>query len=172
MEGVLNKYDKAINGLANNTNVSINNTAGKTLGTITGGELKAVWNGTKFTVTSGKDYGNGGAGGGTGGTWNGASFAGHSRLNFGAVATYTNTAASRGEAGSVGASTLVFHELGHETHFGQALLEGHPVQAPDWGNPAFEQNFWARERPTSSAGDAMAGAAGAPFDCSIPGGCQ
>jgi RHS repeat-associated protein len=171
LEAVLNKYDKAVNALGDKTNISIKDTNGKTIGSITGKEFKAIWNGTHITVTNNVPN-NGGAGGGTGGTWHGDSFSGNSVLSPRAVSDYTNNASLRNESPSVGASTLTFHELGHETHFGQTLTGEYPVESPNWGNKEFENNFWSRERPTSSAGDSMAGAAGAPFDCSIAGGCQ
>jgi len=102
-------------------------------------------------------------GGGTTGTWNGDSFSGHSELNPGAVAACANAASDRNEAPLVGLSTLTFHELGHETHFGEALTQQYPV-TPTISSP--------REQGASSAGSRMSQAVGAPFDCSIPGGCQ
>jgi RHS repeat-associated protein len=165
LEGVLNKYDKAVNGLVDNSKVNIVNAQGKVVGSMTGSEIKAVWNGTKFTVTSNKDYGNGGAGGGTGGTWSGNAFSGHSGLNASAVSLYATAATWYKQPASVGTSTLVFHELGHETHFGMALTQEYPVTS------TITADEWPREWGASSAGNAMAGAAGAPFNCAISGGC-
>jgi RHS repeat-associated protein len=162
LEGVLNKYDKAINALSDKSKFDIKDSKGNVTGSLTGKEIKAVWNGTSFTVTD-KSFNNGGAGGGTGGTWKGDSFSGHSDLNPGAVSAYANAASARNEAPLVGLSTLTFHELGHETHFGEALTGQYPV------TPTIS---WARERGASSAGSQMAQTVGAPFDCSIPGGCQ
>jgi len=162
LEGVLNKYDKAVNALADKGKFDIRNSKGKVIGSLTGKEIKAVWNGTSFIVTD-KSFNNGGGGGGTGGTWNGDSFSGHSELNPGAVSAYANAASDRNEAPLVGLSTLTFHELGHETHFGEALTERYPV------TPTIS---WPRELGASSAGSRMSQAVGAPFDCSIPGGCQ
>ena len=129
---------------------------------MTGKEIKAVWNGMSFNVTN-KSFNNGGAGGGTGGTWNGDSFKGTSQLNPSAVTAYANNASARNEAPDVGLNTLTFHELGHETHFGEALTNQYPV-TPTLSQP--------REQGTSSAGRRMSDAVGAPFDCAIPGGCQ
>jgi hypothetical protein len=129
---------------------------------MTGNEIKAVWNGTHFTVTN-KAFNNGGAGGGTGGTWSGDSFSGNSGLSPRAVSAYANAATARNEDADVGLSTLIFHELGHETHYGEVLTEKYPV------TPSIP---WPRELGASSAGARMSGAVGAPFDCSIPGGCQ
>lgn len=162
LEGVLNKYDKAVNALNDKDKFNIKDSKGKVIGSMTGMEIKAVWNGTSFTVTN-KSFNNGGAGGGTGGTWNGDSFSGHSQLNPGAVSAYANAASARNEAPLVGLSTLTFHELGHETHFGEALTQQYPV------TPTIS---WPREQGASSAGSRMSQAAGAPFDCSIPGGCE
>ncbi|HEY2495880.1 MAG TPA: RHS repeat-associated core domain-containing protein [Candidatus Angelobacter sp.] len=162
LEGVLNKFDKAVNALNDKAKLDIKDSNGKVIASMTGKEVKAVWNGTSFTVTN-KSFNNGGAGGGTGGTWNGNSFSGHSQLNPGAISAYVNAASARNEAPLVGLSTLTFHELGHETHFGEALTKQYPV------TPAIS---WPRERGASSAGSRMSQAVGAPFDCSIPGGCQ
>jgi len=85
LEGVLNKYDKAVNAVNDKDKFNIRDSKGKVVGSMTGQEIKAVWNGTSFTVTD-KSFNNGGAGGGTGGTWNGDSFSGHSELNPGRVA--------------------------------------------------------------------------------------
>ncbi len=73
LEGVLNKYDKAVNALNDKDKFNIKDSNGKVIGSMTGKEIKAVWNGTSFTVTDPK-YANGGAGGGTSGTWKGDSF--------------------------------------------------------------------------------------------------
>ncbi len=162
LEGVLNKYDKAVNALNDKDKFNIKDSNGKVIGSMTGKEIKAVWNGTSFEVTN-KSFNNGGAGGGTGGTWNGDSFSGHSQLNPGAVSAYANAASDRNEAPLVGLSTLTFHELGHETHFGEALTQQYPV------TPTIS---WPREQGASSAGNRMSQAAGAPFDFSIPGGCE
>jgi len=162
LEGVLNKYDKAVNGLNDKAKLDIKDSKGKVIGSMTGKEVKAVWNGTSFTVTN-KSFNNGGAGGGTGGTGNGDSFSGHSELNPQAVSDYANAASARNEAPLVGLSTLTFHELAHETHFGEALTQQYPV-TPTISMP--------RERGTSSAAKRMADAVGAQFDCDIPGGCQ
>ncbi len=163
LEGVLNKYDKAINGLNDKSKFDIKDSKGNVTGSLTGSEIKAVWNGTSFTVTSQTDFHNGGAGGGTGGTWTGDSFSGHSNLSPGAVSAYADAASARNEAPLTGLTTLTFHELGHETHFGEALTGRYPV------TPTIS---WPRERGASSAGRRMGQTVGAPFDCSIPGGCQ
>lgn len=162
LEGVLNKYDKAINALGDKSKFDIKDSKGNVIGSLSGKEVKAVWNGTSFTVTSQTEFHNGGAGGGTSGTWNGDSFKGHSDLSTGAVSSYANGATARKEDPSVGVSTLTFHELGHETHFGEALTKQFPVTP---------QVSWPREHGASSAGSAMAGTVGAPYDCTI-GGCQ
>lgn len=162
LEAVLNKYDKAVNALGDKGNFNIKNASGKVIGSMTGKEIKAVWNGTHFSVTN-KSFNNGGAGGGTGGTWSGDSFSGHSELSPGAVSAYANAASARNEVPLVGVSTMTFHELGHETHFGNALTAKYPV------TPTIS---WPREQGASSAGDRMSQAVGAPFDCSIPGGCE
>jgi hypothetical protein len=162
LEAVLNKYDKAVNALDNKGKFNIKDSNGKVIGSMTGQEIKAVWNGTSFTVTN-VNYANGGAGGGTDGTWKGDSFSGQSRLTPGAISSYANAASDRNEVPFVGVSTMAFHELGHETHFGQSLTEQYPV------TPTIS---WPRERGASSAGSRMSEAVGASFDCSIPGGCQ
>jgi hypothetical protein len=55
-----------VNALANKGKFNIKDSNGKVVGSMTGKEIKAVWNGTSFTVTK-KNFDNGGAGGGTGG---------------------------------------------------------------------------------------------------------
>lgn len=162
LEGVLNKYDKAVNALNDKDKFNIKDSNGKVIGSMTGKEFKAVWNGTSFDVTN-KSFNNGGAGGGTAGTWKGDSFSGRSELTPGAVSAYANAASARNEAPDVGLNSLTFHELGHETHFGEALTQQYPV------TPTIS---WPREQGTSSAGKRMSDAVGATFDCSIPGGCQ
>ena len=163
LEGVLNKYDKAINALGDKSKFDIKDSKGNVVGSLTGSEIKGVWNGTSFNVTSQTNFGNGGAGGGTGGTWSGDSFKGNSNLSPGAVSAYANAASDRNEAPTVGLNTLTFHELGHETHYGESLTQKYPV------TPTIS---WPREYGASSAGSRMANTVGAPFDCSIPGGCQ
>jgi RHS repeat-associated protein len=163
LEGVLNRYDKAINALGDKSKFDIKDSKGNVVGSLTGSEIKAVWNGTSFTVTSQTNFGNGGAGGGTAGTWNGDSFSGHSNLSPGAISAYANAASDRNEAPMVGLNTLTFHELGHETHYGESLTMKYPV------TPTIS---WPREYGASSAGSRIANTVGAPFDCSIPGGCQ
>lgn len=79
LEGVLNKYDKAINALGNKSKFDITDSKGNVIGSLTGKEIKAVWNGTSFTVTNQTDFQNGGAGA-TSGTWRWGSFSGKSRL--------------------------------------------------------------------------------------------
>ena len=66
---------------------------GKVIGSMTGKEIKAVWNGTSFDVTN-KSFNNGGVGGGTGGTWSRDSFSGRSELTPKAVADYANAASA------------------------------------------------------------------------------
>jgi RHS repeat-associated protein len=163
LEGVLNKYDKAVNGLGNKAKFDIKDSKGNVIGSMTGKEIKAVWNGTHFSITD-KSFNNGGAGGGTGGSWKlFGGFSGKSELNPEAVSRYANNATGRNEAPLVGLSTLTFHELSHETHFGEALTGKYPVS--DTLSPE-------REAGTSSAGRTMSGTVDAPFDCSIAGGCQ
>ncbi len=162
LEGVLNKYDKAINGLGDKSKFDIKDSKGNVIGSMTGKEIKAVWNGTSFTVTD-RSFNNGGAGGATGGTWHGdGSFTGLSQLNPGSVAQYANAGSARNEGSFVGVSTLTFHELAHETHFGQTF------------NYMYEPSKLTSERESnvSTAGSRMAGTVGAPYDCSISGGCQ
>ena len=162
LEGVLNKYDKAINALGDKSKFDIKDSKGNVIGSLTGKEIKAVWNGTSFTVTNQTDFNNGG-GGATGGTWKRNSFSGSSNLSPGAISAYANAGSSRDENPFVGLSTMTFHELGHETHFGEALTRQYPV-TPDIS--------WPREHGASSAGSSMAGTVDAPFDCVIAGGCQ
>jgi len=162
LEGVLNKYDKAVNSLADGKTFTIKDRQGNSIGTLTGKEIKAVWNGTSFNITN-KSFNNGGVGGGTGGTWNGDMFKGNSSLTPHAVMAYATAATQRQEAQSVGLNTLTFHELGHETHFGVTQTQKYPV-TPKISLP--------RERAASSAAETMTHAVGATFDCSIPQGCQ
>ncbi len=145
LEGILNKYDKAVNALDDKGKFNIRDSNGKITGSMTGQEIKAVWNGTSFTVTN-QQFNNGGGGGGTGGSWSGNSFSGQSRLNPGVVADYGNAAGARNEPWRVGFTTLIFHELGHETHFGEALTRQYPV-TPELS--------WPREHGASSAGSRM-----------------
>jgi RHS repeat-associated protein len=162
LEGVLNKYDKAINALGDKSKFDIKDSKGNVIGSLSGKEIKAVWNGTSFSVVS-EHFANGGAGGGTGGTWNGSSFSGSSKLTVGAVATYVDSAENHGRDSFVGVSTLTFHELAHETHFGEELTKKYPV------GPIISNE---REEGTSSAGKRMAETVDAPFICSMAGGCQ
>lgn len=162
LEAVLNKYDKSINALGNTSKFTIRDRQGHAIGSLSGQEIKAVWNGTSVNVSN-KAFNNGGAGGGTGGTWTGTSFKGMSTLQPAAVSAYANAAVARNDPAGHGISTLIFHELGHETHFGEALTRQYPV------TPSIS---WPREQGTSSAAERMANTVTAPFDCSIAGGCQ
>jgi RHS repeat-associated protein len=56
LEGVLNKYDKDVNVLADKAKFDIKDSKGNVIGSLTGKEIKAVWNGTSFTVTD-RDFG-------------------------------------------------------------------------------------------------------------------
>ena len=164
LEGILNKYDKAVNALDDKGKFNIKDKDGKVIGSMTGQEMKAVWNGTSFTVTNNKDFQNGGVGGGTAGTWTGTSFSGHSELNADLIKSYGNSAGQVfNEPWRVGFATLIFHELSHETHFGDMLTRQYPVT---------QDLAWPREWGTSSAGNRWSSAVGASFDCRIPGGCQ
>jgi len=91
----------------------------------------------------------------------------HSQVRAGlspaAISAYASAASARDEAPLVGLSTMTFHELAHETHFGEALTQQYPV------TPTIS---WPREHGTSSAGSRMAGTVEAPFDCTIAAGCQ
>lgn len=165
LEAVLNKYDGAINKLKDGAKIAIVDHNGKAIGTMTGGEIKSVWNGTHFRVTS-EQFDNGGAGGGTSGEWGLGGFRGNTGLNPQAVASYEKGATSRGLSAQTGVNTLIFHELGHLTHFGVDLSDRYPAT----NQPGAE--FWRREQPTSSAGASMAGSVGAPFSCAVAGGCQ
>jgi hypothetical protein len=163
LEGVLNKYDKPVNALADKGKFNIKDANGKTVGSMTGKEIKAVWNGTSFTVTN-ATYQNGGRGGGTDGTWSGDSFSGKSALRPDEVSGYAGLATHSGLNEIVGLSTLTFHELAHETHFGQELTKQYPVSR-DISEP--------RERGASSAANRMSSAVGGAFSCDImPLGCQ
>lgn len=164
VEAVLNKYDKSINALSNRAKYNITDKTGKTIGTLTGKEIKAVWNGTSFNITNNKDFENGGAGGATGGAWGlFGGFKGTSEINASAVEQYAAAAASAHEDPFVGISTLTFHEIAHETHLGMMQTDEHPVE---------NEISWPREWATSSAGKEMSSTVNAPFDCHIPGGCQ
>jgi RHS repeat-associated protein len=166
IEAVLNKYDAAVNKLGDKATIPVRDRNGKRIGSMTGGEIKAVWNGTHFRVTN-EDFNNGGAGGGTEGTWSMlGGMTGKSGLNPQAVSQYESGATSRGFDAAVGDNTLVFHELAHVTHFGLNLSEMYPATT----QPGAE--FWKREQPTSSTGEAMARSVGAQFGCAIAGGCK
>jgi hypothetical protein len=166
LEAVLNKYDGAINKLSDKANIPIHDRNGNAIGSMTGKEIKSVWNGTHFRVTN-EQFNNGGAGGGTSGEWNMFGFHGNTGLNPQAVTSYEGAATSRGLAAQVGDNTLIFHELGHQTHFGMNLSERFPAT----DQPG--QEFYKREQPTSSAGEAMAHSVSASFSCAImSGGCQ
>ena len=162
LESVLNKYDRAINALRDKDKFNIRDHNRKVIGSMTGKEIKQVWNGTSFTITN-RYFDNGGDGGGTGGKWDKDSFSGSSGLNVKAVVDYATAASERNENPLVGLNTLVFHELGHETHFGETLTKKYPVTS---------NISWPREWGASSTGNRMSQAVKAPFDCSIPGGCQ
>jgi RHS repeat-associated protein len=162
LESQLNRNDKIVNALSDKAKLNIHDKNGKVIGSMTGKEVKAVWNGTSFNVRN-TSYNNGGAGGGTRGNWSGYSFRGNSNLSPSAVSQYADAATVRGQSADVGISTLIFHELGHETHFGEALTRQFPVS---------DGFSWAREKGASSAGQSMSQAVGAPFNCAIAGGCS
>ncbi|TWB43906.1 RHS repeat-associated core domain-containing protein [Nitrospirillum pindoramense] len=162
LERVLNQYDRQINALNDKSEVSVKDKNGKTIGEVTGGELKAVWNGTSFQITNDVPN-NGGVGGATDGVWSGSSFQGLSRLTPLAVDRYGQVATYRGLSEADGHSTIVFHEIAHEFHFGQSLTKQYPV------TPIVS---WPREWGTSSAAKAVADRVGAPFSCDVVGGCQ
>lgn len=163
LEAVLNKFDAKINALGDKSSFAIKDRSGGKIGSLTGKEIKRVWNGTGFNITS-KSFNNGGAGGGTSGKWSlFGNFSGTSSLSAKAVGDYMSAATSGGKSADAGVSTLIFHELGHVTKFGLSLVNQYPV------TPVIS---WPRELATSSAAEAMSGSVGAPFDCSIPQGCK
>lgn len=150
LEGYLNKYDKAVNALSDSkvyTVVGQKNFG--VLGKMTGAEIKDKWNNTHFHVDpNGTDYKNGGAGGGT------RDYI--SRLTPNAINGYQSAAPNA----AIGISTLVLHELAHETNAGQDALVGNAYQT---SGPAFEE----REEKVQTIGSSMAGAIGAPFSCGV-----
>ncbi len=163
LENRLNQFDKTVNALDDDTNISITNNDGKETGSLTGKEFKAIWNKTKFSITS-KSFNNGGAGGGASGGFNKRGrFKGKVELSPGAISAYQNTAVKLGHNPSVGTDTLVFHEYGHLTRPGNALVIKFPV------TPTINM---IRERGTSSIGRALATSVGANFNCMIPRGCN
>jgi RHS repeat-associated protein len=162
LEGVLNRYDRQINALNSDSQIAIRDNQGHQIGTMTGQEVKAVWNGAHFSVTPDSPR-NGGAGGGIRGAWAGNHFEGWVRFNPGAVNSYAAAAESRGLSREAGVSTLVFHEISHESHLGNRLQDRYRTR--DTSDPR-------REMPTSSIGRAMAGSVGADFNCDIAAGCQ
>lgn len=65
-----------------------------------------------------------------------------------------------------GVSSIVFHELGHETKAGQEASRGNES---DTQGPRFQE----RERKVQSIGGAMAGSISAPFSCAASSlGCE
>ncbi|MEA3012264.1 MAG: hypothetical protein QOD42_809, partial [Sphingomonadales bacterium] len=157
LEGVLNRHDRQINALDPDSQHSVYDRRGNVIGNVTGQEIKAVWNGTHFSITS-RAPNNGGAGGGISGTWTGNRFEGWARFTPNAVDRYAGAAEQSGRGRQAGVATLVFHDLGHETHMGNRLTNRYPVRStPD---PR-------RERPTSSIGEAMARSVGADFMCGM-----
>jgi RHS repeat-associated protein len=148
MEFILNKYDKSINGLSNNKTYNIEGLRNfGILGRLTGSEVKILWNSTHFKIVpNGTDFRNGGDGGGTGN--------GLSRLTPKAVLDYERVSPSL----EMGVSTIMFHELAHETIAGQAAA----VDNFDYTKgKAFEE----REQKVQTIGKQMAGSVGAPFYC-------
>jgi RHS repeat-associated protein len=162
LEGVLNRYDRQVNALDSNRQYDVHDEQGEVIGSVSGAEIKAVWNGTHFRIDD-EAPDNGGAGGGIRGAWNLGRYEGWARFTPGAVEAYAAAGDARGFGREAGVATLVFHEIGHETHMGNRLQDRYPA------NSTIDSR---RERATSSIGKTMAGAVGAPFICDIPGGCQ
>ena len=166
MEATLNEYDKAINSLDDNAQIKFNDDKGNLVGSITGEELKTVWNNTPFSVTN-KEFNNGGAGGAaTGGFDASGSFSGKVELSPMAVTDFQNRSTASGGTVAEGTSTLVFHELGHLTRPGGALTKQYPVNDP------FGAGDWKRERGTNSIARGLAFSAGASYSCRISAGCR
>jgi RHS repeat-associated protein len=143
LEKVLNSYDKAVNDL---TDDKIYRYEGITVsGKLTGKEIKTLWNSTHFKIVpNNTPFNNGGGGGGTAN--------GLSKLTSGVVNGYASYSPISG------VSTLVFHELGHETSAGGAAIMGNETKI---SGPAYD----LRERQVQTIGKSMAGSVDAPFDC-------
>jgi RHS repeat-associated protein len=150
VEGVLNANDARINALPHNQKYNVVGADGKLIGRVKGSQIQRVWNRTSFKIVPNGTNNNGGAGGGT------AHY--QSTLEPQGVERY-EAAASNAAAG---VSSIVFHELAHETPLGQSVIHqnGGPYLT---SGPQYDR----REAMTQSIARTMAGAVTAPFECTV-----
>ncbi|EIL98431.1 hypothetical protein UU5_03682 [Rhodanobacter sp. 115] len=148
VEGVLNKYDKAINALSDGKSYSVftKNSRHRTeaIGHLTGKQIKALWNGQHFSIVSNGTYmsSNGGVGG---------AVPGHTALEPQGVLGYQVSSS---------VATEIFHEFGHITPAGLQMTRMYgdaPIRSPE---------YIEREQKASTVGSVIASSVQAPFLCS------
>jgi RHS repeat-associated protein len=151
LEARLNTYDKLINSLDPKSKISVTDSSGKAIGTMTGRQLQSAWNHQEFSVTS-KTFSNGGLG---------ATSPGRTQLRPEAVSRYSKYATVTARTAEAGLDTLIFHEFGHALKPGSQVAQRNPVTAGQ-PNPAAES-------AASAQGRAIANQVGGSFECDIPG---
>ena len=144
LEGVLNKYDKAINKLDDGATFKVigQNRMGS-VGVLTGKEIKGIWNGQHVSIVPKAAIPrNGGAGGFT--------LPGMTHFSPEAVTKYA--------AFTAGAESLLFHDFSHVTQAGIEAEVGN-VGATSG------RDFIEREMKVHTIGSVMGGSVDAPFNC-------
>lgn len=128
---------------------------------MTGKEIRAIWNGTTFTVVpNSTTFDNGGAGGGVSGGYDLLGrFRGAARLISDAISGYAQAATQGGGNRSAGINSIIFHELSHLTKYGKEVIKMYGFGQTE--GPGFDE----REARTHGAARTMSSIVGAPFSC-------
>lgn len=170
MEDSLNAADEFIDSVADDAVFGVTDSNGNIVETLTGAQVKDLWNNTKFELAPNTyDPGNGGAGGGTSPNYaSDGSYTGKVTLTPKAVQAYADAARAIGLPASVGISTLIFHELGHTTPGGvsDTRIANPRIHQPDtpWGA--------RREQRTNNRSRTMANIGRSVYACYLGGGCS
>jgi RHS repeat-associated protein len=167
LEKRLNYWDKKVNALGDNQRVPVVDKNGKPTGeTVSGREVRDVWNGTGTRIVhNSHNFHNGGAGGGTSGRWSssGQFLGGLTRLTLNAIYTYRGVALANGKTAADADDTIIFHEMSHNTLMGRALAKQYPV-----GNH-YKDNDKVREWRTSDIGRGILDTIGGRYVCEATG---
>jgi hypothetical protein len=162
LQDKLRQLDVKIKSIKKDERLAIKDNDGNKIGEVSGAQLRTIWSQSRWSIMpADTNHDNKGGGGG-------AYPGGHVKLNADSFERYVGWAVNRGSTRGSGVATLIFHELGHYTSFGEKLTKQFPVEDYDLGTPEYDY----RESRTSSAGRAAATRVGENYVCGIFGnGC-
>ena len=156
LQNQLNVIDPIIRATPDSASAEVMTNSYDHLGTITGAELKTLWNNQDWTIVPDGSSNNGGFG---------RTYQGLTELEVSATKVYSGTASHFGLPLATGINTLIFHEIGHITGPGLQVQRKYSGARPD------TEGFKIREGKTSTIGSASARMVGVPYSCDV-GGCR